>query len=323
MFNRALLNRSASLILLSVCIAGGAAHAVELPPAHSRDEFCSKNSDPNYFKSLALDPQNTMGFTNPAAGIGNGGLCWWHSQLQRSSLFLSVYRPDLPKPTDPEEIKHLFEAIMKEEAVVEVPGYSNFNDFTAAWQDTLIQLLADWQISQGVVGFGWIDGVGADSESASSLKSAMDDLYDRVENKKEIAYEVLKMPGLVAHAWLVVDMRKTDGGGYELSVLDSNTTSMNRYDYTPGMTNFEYFGSIPFVPYLHKTSDLKDYKNLMRNYCEGKVDPTFGMYHVKSSQALRQPQVGDACRNQDSTTIGKLINVGESGQLECKIPGSN
>ena len=285
--------------------------------AKSRQEYCSHIDDLDYYKNLALIQENLMSFPNPHAGIANGGLCWWMSQLQRSSLFLTVYRPDLPKPTNPDEITYLFEAIMKQQAVVEIPGYPNFYEFTADWADHLIQLLADWQISQGVLGFGWIAGLGSDSVDPSDLKSIMDDLYQRVEKQHQIVYTTLKMPGIVAHAWLFVHMAPKDNGGYDLQVLDSNSVSPVYATYEPGSSHFEYFSSgIKFVPRVGRQEDLEAYKKRAQAYCSGQVDPTYKLYPYK--QTVRQPQVGDKCKDTEGNS-GALMADGQTGQLICNF----
>lgn len=308
------------LVLLTIfCLLGS--WSVLADPgdaAKSRQEFCSHKDDPNYFKELASRPQNQIAFVNPHAGLGNGGLCWWHSQLQGSSLFLTVYRPDLAKPKG-DEVSYIFEAIMKTQAVIEIPGYSNFSDFTADNEKLLIQLLADWQISQGVFGFGFVDGIAADSMSAASLRADMDDLFDRVENKKEITYQVLKMPGLEAHAWLVVHMTRNSLGGYHLQVLDSNFSGLQDYDYSPGQTSFAYTAlGVEFAPRTHREGDLSDYQELMTNYCSGNVDPSYKLYKIRNSNNVRQPQVGDLCGDGKGHN-SKFVVSGESSKLVCDL----
>ena len=306
-----------SLALL-MALFGTMALADGFASAQSREDFCARANDPDYFKKLISDTSNLVGFVNPAAGFFNGGLCWWHSQLQRSSLFLTVYRPDLPKPTDPEEIKHIFEAIMKQEAVVEIPGYSTFSDFTSDWQDLLTKLLSAWQVSQGVLGFGWLEGLGGTSESASALQKTMDDLYVKVETQKQIVFQVLKFPGLEAHSWLVVHMSKTDDG-YHLQVLDSNFIGLQDWDYSQGMTNFTYVdGTSNFVPRTFRQGDLKDYPKLIKDYCSQKVDDDFKIAKVAGTDQVRQPQVGDPCEDEDGNK-STLINDADFGVLKCNI----
>jgi hypothetical protein len=76
------------------------------PAATSREEYKEKAVSEKYFRSLAashpsgINP-NLFSFSN-TGGILNGGVCWWHSRMQRAALYLTVYLPDMPPPSKPE-----------------------------------------------------------------------------------------------------------------------------------------------------------------------------------------------------------------------------
>ncbi len=67
--------------------------------AWSKKEFFFLVRNPVHFKRVILYKNNRLVFDG-SGGIRNGGLCWWHSRLTRSATYLTVYQPDLPKPTE-------------------------------------------------------------------------------------------------------------------------------------------------------------------------------------------------------------------------------
>lgn len=270
-------------------------------PPQSKAELCANKDNPDYFKSLVTDPQNRLSFGNPTAGLLHGGLCWWHSQLQRSSLFLAVYHPELPAPS-PEEAKHLIESIMKREGVVEIPGFANFWDFSGRYQDLMIDLLARWQISQGIFEFGFIQGLFPSRQRPSKLKASMDRLYDLVENKHEIVYEIQSVPGIESHAWLVLHMAPDGLGGYQLDVIDSNYITILKWTYQNNSENLLSLEGQRFVPRIRRERDIPRYHKLIDSYCAG--------------ADLLQPQVGDSCVDINGNT-SVLENFGDTGKLIC------
>ena len=94
-----------------------------------------------------------------------------------------------------------------------------------------------------------------------------DELYEYVEIEGNIAYQKLQIKGVTAHAWLVVNMKKTSRG-YDLEVLDSNYPSQTMvYRYQDGMTNFNhtYYGA--FTPYLERRAELDSVKMAILEKC--------------------------------------------------------
>ena len=82
----------------------------------------------------------------------------------------------------------------------------------------------------------------------------------------EVVYQKLQMPGVTAHAWLVLGMTQTSNG-YRLLVLDSNTYSPDTYYYEKGMTSFGYHGFTNFVPYTGKTKEENKLKSIVAKDC--------------------------------------------------------
>jgi hypothetical protein len=234
-------------------------------PSTSKASYCANVKNNDYFKMLIMDSRNRMAFTN-RGGLANGGVCWWHSRYQRAAVYLTTYRPDLPKPTR-KQAKKIVRQIRKRRSVVIIPGYNNFAEFSGAWRYLIQKSLERWQILDGFVFQSWIAGLtGRSSVSPKNLKKKMDRLYKDVMVKGNISYQKLQLKGIVAHAWLVVDMKKRSNG-YTLKIIDSNYKSVRTYNYTYGDTNFVYAGYTPFVPYLGKKWELRRMRRSGKRYC--------------------------------------------------------
>lgn len=232
-------------------------------PPRSKEEFCARVSDPAYFKRLILDRGNRLAFSN-YGGFANGGVCWWHSRLTRRATYLTVYRPDLPKPTK-KQVLEIFDAYFWNNRVVEVPGYRNLQEFSNDWEDVLHKKLEDWQALAGTIGFEWIGGLsGSTKVSAKKLKKDMDKLFEEVRTKNKIVYQKLQMPGIPVHAWLVVDMKKTSDG-YVLRVIDSNYHSAVDVSYRIGNQCLYAYGHL--VPYTEFQGEWDKSRAAQKRYC--------------------------------------------------------
>ncbi|MEQ1875411.1 MAG: hypothetical protein ABL958_02115 [Bdellovibrionia bacterium] len=264
--------------------------------ADARSEWCSKSQNPEFFQNLASNPDNNLAFDN-AGGWYNTGLCWWHSRFQRAAYYLTVYRPDLPKPTTWQAI-HLLDLIMSMRGVVEIPGYKNFHEFTADWPKLIVNHLSMQETDAVWRRWTWLrHGIlkPGPATSPGKLSRMMDELYDYVTVKKQIAYTMLQIKGAMAHAWLVVGMTKTVGG-YVLKVVDSNfasevltvtyklgDTTFRRFyssmspalppspgvfsepNKTLGQMEYSFYGD--FLPNLTETGDLWYFERARTRYC--------------------------------------------------------
>ena len=122
--------------------------------------------------------------------------------------------------------------------VVEIPGYRNFSEFARNHSATVQKVLENWQIVDGTIGFGFLRGItGSHRVSPAKLKEMMDETYYSVRIKRRVTYQMLQAKGLLAHAWLVVDMRRTHNG-YILDVHDSNDFGIRNVVYKEGMDHF-------------------------------------------------------------------------------------
>ncbi len=166
--------------------------------SQSKEEFCSNMEKPDYFKQLILNQRNRLSFRN-AGGFFNGGVCWWHSLLDQRQTYLTVYKPELPKPTKKQVLK-IFSKYFWANSVVEIPGYRNFYEFSLDWREVLQKKLNDWQTVDGLAG-AWITGLSGSSKvSAKALKKKMDNLYKEVNDNNRIVWQKLQFRGLIAHA---------------------------------------------------------------------------------------------------------------------------
>lgn len=218
-----------------------------------KSEFCSRfNEDPKNqtnIQDFANNPENLMSFKNNG-GLFNGGVCWWHSRFQRNIFYLSIFRPDLPK-LDRTGIKALIAKIRLGNSVVTITGHHNFEEFSEEYKSLIQDELNDWQLYDGVVLGGWMDGLKGNTKMApNALLRLMDELHDYVSVKKKVAYQKLQIKGVTAHAWLVVGMTKK-AEGYEVGFIDSNNPRMSEiYNYKTGDSSFFVKGYGNFVPYL-------------------------------------------------------------------------
>ncbi len=239
-------------------------------PSQSIQQFCSDRNSPDFVKELTSNPRNLMGFQN-SGGIANGGVCWWHSRFQRNALYLTIFHPEENKATHSKVLK-IIKRIRSGDEVVVIPGFSNFNDFSAAYKHEIQAELNKWQKNDGITKFNWVVGLSGDSISIpKKMKEMMDELYQYVEIEGNIAYQKLQIKGIVAHAWLVVKMKPYKDGyrdGYDLEIIDSNYPSITlTYQYRDGQTSFTYSHFGNFTPYLERKSELSKIKGVIAKRC--------------------------------------------------------
>lgn len=255
-----------SLMVTMLAFASIASNAQEV--ATSKASFCQqvKSSKARHQSLLAGGDDMRMSFSNHG-GLINGGVCWWHSRFQRNAAYLTIYRPDLPKPTE-EQAKEIVKDIRFAKGVVTIPGYDNFYDFSRDNYEEIQKRLEGWQRTDGFIMQQWVVGLaGASETSPEKLKKEMDELYEQV-SEGDVVYQKLQIKGITAHAWLVIGMEKT-ADGYELAVIDSNSPrSTQSYTYKEGDTSFYHYYYGNFVPYTGKNRELRKLKRKVKSYCK-------------------------------------------------------
>jgi len=237
----------------------------------TKAEFCERFEDSpeakEVLQDLSTDSVNLMAFKNDG-GLFNGGVCWWHSRFQRNILYLAVFRPDLPKPKNTAETKQLIRRIRDGVSVFTIPGFQNFEEFSRENQKLIQSELNDWQLYDGVVLGGWMDGLKGDTQiQAPLLEKMMKEVFDYVAVKKKIGYQKLQIKGITSHAWLVVGMKKSETG-FDIGYLDSNSPRMSlNYSYKSGDTSFFIRGYGNFVPYLEFKREEERLVSAARTFC--------------------------------------------------------
>lgn len=247
--------------------------------SQSMDQFCTDRASSGFVKELVHNSENLTSFAN-RGGIGNGGVCWWHSRMQRNALYLTVFKPADKRPTK-EQGKVIIEKLRAGKEIVVIPGYQNWSEFSYSFRAEIQRELDKWQKGDGILKFNWVIGLkGSSSVKPEKMKDMMDELYEYVEGEGNIAYQKLQIKGVVAHAWLVINMTKT-AKGYDLQILDSNYPNQTlKYEYRRGMTNFNHYFYGNFVPYLERTGEMTKLTNVIMKKCNpeqyenGKGDET-------------------------------------------------
>lgn len=232
----------------------------------NKDEFCNDRKDQFYIQNLLNDNSDSrMSFRNQG-GIFNGGVCWWHSRFQRNAAYLTAYNPNNTRP-DEEQTKAIIKAIRKAKSPIQINGYRNFKEFSRTNAKLILRELEKWQKSDGFLKQQWILGLKGKTEvSAEKLEKMMHELYDDVSSG-DIAYQVLQIKGVTAHAWLVTEVTKTSNG-YTFKVLDSNyPTELKTYNYKFGQTSFyhSYYGK--FVAYTYKDREEERIQKRVEKFC--------------------------------------------------------
>jgi hypothetical protein len=263
-------------VLAGLLAVGLSVHAMAPAPKvqttdTTGEQFCvnalnSAGTDLNYpyFNDRATGPTYRMGFLN-AGGLFNGGVCWWNSGFTRNAIYLTLFRPELPKPTA-DQASGLIDQIAAGNQVVEVPGYADLPSFTRDYQDT-IQSKFNGQQVDAIFNFGWLGGVDREYVPADLFSERMDATYKEVGLERKVAYYVLKLPGVVAHAWLMIDVQPTDNG-YRIWAIDSNFLNTITWDYVRGSTNLgDYYGMGDFSPHLKNEDQFGTYLSSVKAFC--------------------------------------------------------
>jgi hypothetical protein len=241
------------------------------PLPQNKADFCERfgtlPKDRASIQDLSTEPTNLMSFKNDG-GLFNGGVCWWHSRFQRNILYLTIFRPDLPKSRTQEEIQNIIHQVRLGSSVVTIPGYANLADFSSQNQKLIQTELNDWQLYDGVVLGGWIDGLKGDTKvPATQLQSMMEEVFQYVAVKKKIAYEKLQIKGITSHAWLIVGIKKMPSG-FDVGIIDSNNPRMSElYSYKTGDESFFVKGYGDFVPYLEFKREEERLVATGKSYC--------------------------------------------------------
>lgn len=242
----------------------------------ARSRYCQeKLSSKHAIQNILKDPKNQLHFMNQG-GIFEGGVCWWHSRFTRAAAYLAIFDPAQPKPNR-EEAKNIILTIRKRKDIVVIPGYRNLIEFSYDWGDEILDKLEDWQKSDSLTRFSWFNGMTKEKDLApEKLEEKMDDLFERI-SRGEVVYQMLQMPGIVAHAWLAVGMVKTPFG-YYVDAIDSNAPGqVVRFTYIKGTSKMDYTidyrnTGYTFVPYTGHTKEERKLRRKLYKECGQSLD---------------------------------------------------
>ncbi|MGE3609517.1 MAG: hypothetical protein AB7I27_08015 [Bacteriovoracaceae bacterium] len=244
-------------------------YSISMP--QSKTEFCDRfgdrPEDKEIIQEFSNDPVNLLAIKNNG-GLLNGGVCWWHSRFQRNAFYLTIFRPDLPKPKTYQERAKIIRDIRVGQRVVQIPGYTHMEEFSLENKQLIQQELNSWQIYDGVVLNRWVDGLrGRTRVKPEFLAKLMQINYEYVNVQKKIAYQKLQIKGIMSHAWLIVGMRKNENG-FDLGIIDSNSPQMTKtYSYKTGDDSFYVKEYGNFVPYLEFKMEEERLTSVGRSYC--------------------------------------------------------
>ena len=212
--------------------------------------------------------ENRLGFRNDG-GLFDGGVCWWHSRLQRSSIYLARFEPALPRPTE-KESKEIVEHLVRFDSVVTIPGYSNFNDFSRDHEGLIQHELNEWQIRDGFIKQQWIRGLyGRPSLPPSVLRERMARIFVKFKASKPGLWVMAQFPGITSHALLFLGMTRT-AEGFHLRVIDSNRPEITReLTYHYGDRSIQ-LGNEGFTPFVGFQSDQETIDTTLAGYCNSR-----------------------------------------------------
>jgi hypothetical protein len=169
------------------------------------------------------DPSARIAFENDGGMLG-GGVCWWHSRLQRAFWYLASFDPVLPRPSEL-QVRKLIQALVRRNQKVVIPGFADVQSFTEAYQEVIQRQLDLWQIRDGFINQAWVRGLsGRAILDPIKMQRHMDALYSKflkASRHAEILWVMLQMEGITSHSSLLTSMVPVDGG-YDLEMVDSN-----------------------------------------------------------------------------------------------------
>lgn len=200
-----------------------------------------------------------------------GGVCWWHSRLQRSSAYLVEFDDKKEKP-NAAELKRILLALRHMDQVVTIPGFTDFHSFSSFYKKEIQGMLNDWQKFDGFFNFQWIRGIsGQSSLRPQLLKARMDLVFHSFKNSPSPLWLMAQMKGVTSHSLLMTDMRESSQG-YVLTVIDSNypLETLELY-YQEGDTSIRHSEEeYTFVPYVGFQYDYKKIFSAIDRKCENK-----------------------------------------------------
>lgn len=243
--------------------------------AQSLCERVNQRNSLNYLSKT----ESRLGFKNQG-GLLNGGVCWWHSRLQRSSVFLAEYRPSSAKPSSG-AVEKILRDLKSMKRVVVIPGYADFKSFTTEHKATVQATLELWQKEDGFINQQWLRGISGKSElEPDEMRQRMDQLFDQIQNSPQPVWVMAQIKGITSHSFLVLEIEELSDG-YKLQLIDSNhPLEIKVVTYQDGERSLKHpTDKYTFVPYLGFQKDFSLIQESLRTHCgrslwENKSIPT-------------------------------------------------
>ena len=238
-------------------------------PAHA-DDFCHRSNED--FRHHLLEASSRISFKNNG-GLFNGGVCWWHSRLQRSSAYLVKFDPTQKVPSD-SEVWSILKALRSMSRVVTIPGHHDFASFTEAHKSQVQKLLNEWQASDGFINQQWVRGISGQSIlSPQGLKNQMDYIFNFYKESPLPVWLMAQIKGITAHAFLLIDMIP-NGDGFEMKLIDSNKPLITRtVYYSFGDRNLTLDDKkYTFIPYTGFQKDFKLIAQALQRHCPNNLN---------------------------------------------------
>jgi hypothetical protein len=245
------------LLLLLICF-------LTIGPAYAND-FCTRSQSD--IKHLLSDYSSRISFKN-TGGLFNGGVCWWHSRLQRSSVYLARFAPDRPKPSSG-EVKKIISSLRRMDKIVLIPGYNDFESFSRDFRLEIQKMLNDWQKADGFFNLQWIRGIsGHSSLPPLEMNQRMNTVYKQFKSSPLPVWIMAQVKGITSHSLLIVEMKKKKNG-YSLEVIDSNYPQRDiSIDFYSGDTSLRASGeNYSFVPYVGFQNDFTKISQALKKTC--------------------------------------------------------
>lgn len=253
---------------------------VFLPFLSIAQEFCSRGN--SEIQNLLERVDTRIAFKNDG-GLFNGGVCWWHSRLQRSSIYLAQYAPLESRP-DLNQVRVILKHLRNMDQVVTIPGFEDFESFTRTYQKEVQKMLEDWQRSDGFANSEWRRGISGRSKlPALALSKKMKEIYQLYKDSPVPLWVMAQIKGITAHSFLILEMNEAPKG-YRLRIIDSNRPDATRdISYEEGATDLMITGSnYTFVLYPGFQEDFKKMSAALKSYCpKGLTDMTEQMRNVR------------------------------------------
>ena len=253
------------------------------------------------------DFRNTLSFQNPLGPIG-AGMCWLHSRLQRRFTYLANFRPydergaSIQKPS-PAEAQLIIDRIIAGDSVVEIPGFTNLNEFSTEYRSELTEAI-------NRMGYRCVFSAPLLANTSDCFARVGDDTFPSTETlgqlMDQIADRALQQPGDVqflrtrvqefafsgaarpldrvfnptAHSFLLKEITPIFGSpthpglpgrkiGYRLKVIDPNSPMrVQTVDYRYGDASLGV-GEWRVIPYTHYEydGDIPQMHRALESYC--------------------------------------------------------